>query len=71
MIREKRGAGYYYAYDLIAKKTNGTDFRQSYYEDEYEEMLVDKETIIRLGYTNVHIVERTWHKNKKRRYGNG
>lgn len=71
MIRQKRGAGYYYAYDLTAKKPDGTKFRQSYYADEFNEMMIDKATIIELGYKDVKVIERTWHKNKKRSYNNG
>ena len=71
MIRQKRGAGYYYAYELHAKKTDGGSFKQYYYPDEYEELLVVKQTIEKLGYTNIRVVEREWHKGKKRRYANG
>lgn len=69
MIRPTRGAGYFFAYDLVATKTNGTKFKQSYYDDEFDELLVDKKTIEELGYTNVKIVERNWHKKGTRKYG--
>lgn len=69
MIRPKRGAGVWYAYDLTAiHNYTGKKFKQSYYEDEVEVLRIDAETLHKLGYTDIKIIEREWHKNKTRRY---
>lgn len=68
MINVKRGAGVWYAYDLIAISPVGKSYRQSYYPDEFEVAEVDADTLKKLGYKDVKIIERTWHKNKKRSY---
>lgn len=68
MINIKRGAGVWYAYDITAISTAGKKYRQSYYEDELEVAKVDAETLKQLGYKNVVLKEREWHKKGARRY---
>ena len=68
MINQRRGAGVWFAYDLKAISPVGKVFTQGYYEDELEVVKVDAETLEKLGYKEVKIVERKWHKEKKRRY---
>ena len=68
MINQRRGAGVWFAYDLKAVSPVGKNFTQGYYEDELEVIKIDAETLRKLGYTDVSIVERKWHKDKKRRY---
>lgn len=68
MIKMNRGAGVWFAYDLVALSPTGKRYRQGYYEDEYEELKVDADTLTKLGYKDVKIIEREWHKKKKRSY---
>jgi len=68
MINIRRGAGVWYAYDLTAISPLGKTYRQSYYEDELEVAQIDAETLVKLGYHDVKVIERKWHKEKRRRY---
>lgn len=68
MINQRRGAGVWFAYDLKAISPVGKVYKQGYYEDELEEAIVDADTLIKLGYSDVTITERKWHKENKRRY---
>ena len=68
MINIKRGAGVWFAYDLLAVSPTGKNYKQGYYEDEYNVAKVDMQTLEKLGYTNVRLIEREWHKKKKRSY---
>ena len=69
VINIKRGAGVWFAYDLMAVSPVGRIYKQGYYEDEYETAKVDADTLEKLGYTDVKIVERDWHKRRTRKYG--
>ena len=68
MINQRRGAGVWFAYDLKAISPVGKVYKQGYYEDELEEAKVDADTLIKLGYRDVTLTERKWHKEKTRRY---
>lgn len=69
MINAKRRSAIWFAYDLKAITTTGMKFEQGYYEDEYEEAIVDAETLRKLGYANVTLTEREWHKERRKRNG--